>query len=437
MNTASWPGKPVWPLWQKILFRFFFIYFIIYIAPWTWLEYIPGADYVLKYYYQFMDWCVNTANDKFFHIYKELVPLNGSGDTSYGWTMLWLLLSVAIIGSILWSLLDFKRNNYNRLGYWFRIVVRYFVIMNCFGYGIIKLFGLQMTFPTLSQLATPLGDLLPMRFSWMFMGYSFSYQAFSGALEVLAGLLLLFRRTSTFGALMAAGVFTNVMMLNMSYDIPVKLFSTHIVVMCIILLAYDYKRIFSFAYNGAAVPGNLYQVSFSKKWMRILKLILKLAFILVIVILPISDSWTRYKEINTRKEIKPIKEGIYEVKKFVVNNDTIPYISNDSLRWQDVIFQGDGSGSVNTTDTLFRQRYRRGYFTYTTDTVNQTIEFKKLNVRFESFFLFRLKYGLPDSNTIRLYGMIRKDSVFAELKKTNRHFQLAEKQFHWLSEYNR
>jgi hypothetical protein len=38
---------------------------------------------------------------------------------------------------------------------------------------------------------------------------------------------------------------------------------------------------------------------------------------------------------------------------------------------------------------------------------------------------------------IRLWGKIRNDSIYAELKRSNRHFQLAEKQFHWLSEYNR
>ena len=52
-------------------------------------------------------------------------------------------------------------------------------------YGIIKLFVLQMPFPQLSQLATPLGDLLPMRFSWLFIGYSVPYQFFSGAMETI------------------------------------------------------------------------------------------------------------------------------------------------------------------------------------------------------------------------------------------------------------
>ena len=441
MTTTIWPGNQVWPLWQKIIFRFFFIYFIIYTAPWTWINRIPGswAQNVLQYYYQFMDWCVNTANNGIFHLYKTLIPFNGSGDTSFGWTQLLLFFLFAFTGCIIWSLLDIKRNNYNRLSYWLRIVVRYFVIINCFGYGIIKIFGLQMSFPLLSQMATPLGDFLPMRFSWMFMGYSLPYQSFSGFMEVTAGLLLLFRRTTTFGALVASGVFINVMIMNLSYDIPVKLFSTHLVVMCFVLLVYDYNRVFAFIFNRAVMQCNLYSVSFSKKWMRISKLILKLGFIIVIVILPFKNSWTSYQQVHNRKETKPFKAGMYEVRKFVKNKDTIPYTYSDSLRWQEIIFENDGRrGSIKTTDTMFWQRYRRGYFTYTTDTVNHTIEVKRTNfVMGENIFLFRLNYNMPDSNTIRMFGAIRKDSVFVELVKTNRRFQLSERQFHWLSEYNR
>src|SRR5205085_481074 len=110
---------------------------------------------------------------------------------------------------------------------------------------------------------------------------------------------------------------------------------------------------------------------------------------------------------------------------------------NDSLRWKDLIFENNFMGSIGTTDTLLRQRYRRGYFDFSFDSSKQNIIFSKRSVTFDSVYLFSMKYEMPDSNTILLSGTIRKDSVFAELKKTDRHFQLAEKQFHWLNEYVR
>jgi len=323
------------------------------------------------------------------------------------------------------------------IAYWFRVSLRYYVIAVCFWYGIDKLLLLQMPFPNASQLATPLGDFLPMRLSWLFMGYSSHYQFFSGLMEVVAGVLLLFRRTSTLGTLLAAGVFGNVMMMNLSYDIPVKLFSAHIFMMCLVLLVFEYKRLLNFfIQNRQTVPGNLFQVSFPKKWMRGAKWVLKLGFVYLMVILQTQNTWSYYKEVHSRTEIHPIKDGVYEVSKFVVNHDTIPYSYADSLRWKDVIFD-KGDGSIKTTDTIFRQLYRRGYFKYKTDTLNKTIAFTKTNWLMQSLPLFNLTYEIPDSNTIRLYGMIRNDSMYAELKRTSRHFQLAERQFHWLSEYNR
>jgi hypothetical protein len=436
MTNIIWPGNNNWSLTQKIIFRFFFIYLLLYIAPWTWIEYIPGADNIVKYYYQFVDWAVHSADQYLFN-YKKLITRTGSGDTSYNWTQLWLYIILSMAGCIIWSLFDRKRNQYNQLSYWLRVSVRFFLIMNCFGYGISKLFSLQMPFPNMSQLATPLGDYLPMRLSWMFMGYSDTYQSFSGAMEVFAGILLFFRRTATAGSLLAAAVFGNVMMMNMGYDIPVKLFSMHLFIMSLLLVAFEYKRILGFFLFNQAVPaGNLYNIRFPKKWMRITRIILKCYFVFIIVIMSSIDKYKNYKEVKNPKEIKPIRSGIYDVTVFVLNKDTIPPLITDTLRWQDVIFEY-GGGSIKTTDTLFRQRYGRGYFSYIADTIKQEIEFNKTNVDRQRFFLFRLKYELPDSNSIRLSGMIRKDSVDVLLRKSKRQFQLAERQFHWLSEYNR
>ena len=61
--------------------------------------------------------------------------------------------------------------------------MRYYIAFTAFLYGIDKIFLLQMPFPNQSALATPLGDLLPMRFSWFFIGYSAPYEFFAGAME--------------------------------------------------------------------------------------------------------------------------------------------------------------------------------------------------------------------------------------------------------------
>jgi len=166
------PAAPAWPLWQRVLFRFFAVYLVLQIAPWNWFRAIPGVPFVLRWYFIGVNRAVTFANAEIFHVRETLVPVNGSGDTSWAWTQLWLYLSLAAIACVVWSIADRKRANYTRALYWLRLIVRYYVASAALSYGIIKLFWLQMPFPALSQLATPLGDLLPMRFSWLFIGYS-------------------------------------------------------------------------------------------------------------------------------------------------------------------------------------------------------------------------------------------------------------------------
>jgi hypothetical protein len=426
--------QTAWPLWRKILFRFFFIYLGLNIAPWTWLDRIPYVEYLTKYYYQFLNWAVNLSNAKIFHVRKTLVPINGSGDTSWGWTQVCLFLCVAAIGCLLWTMLDRKRRSYTQLNYWLCVFTRYNIALFAFAYGIIKLFALQMPFPSTSMMATSLGDLLPMRLSWMFIGYSSPYQIFSGAMEMLVGVLLLYRRTATFGAILGTAVFTNVMLLNLAYDIPVKIFSIHIVLMCLFLLVNEYKRIVCFfLLNKPADSCTIYNFSFPKRWMRLTRIVLKTLFILVSVGWVFYSSYGWYKEANVVSDPKPLKRGIYDIAVFAVNRDTLPPLLTDTLRWQDLIMDNAVMGTIKTSDTAFRRIYGRAYFRYAWDSKSQFIFFKN----FAGDTVARFHCKIPDSSTIILTGKRLSDSLYVVLKRSNRHFQLAERQFHWLSEYNR
>lgn len=431
------PNSILWPTWRKLSFRFAFIYIVLYTAPWSLLGGIPGAQDVLVYYDRGWDWVVRWANGVLFHVADPLVPLAGSGDTSFGWAQLWFTLSVALLGTLVWTILDRRRNHYEVLDYWLRISVRYYISFFCFTYGLIKVYALQMPFPNTSQLATPLGDFLPMRLSWMFIGYSTPYQVFSGVMETIAGILLLPRRTVTLGLLAAVGVFINVVVLNLAYDIPVKLFSSHLLLLCFFLLAYEAKRLWAFlVMNQPGAPSTRYQLHLAKTWERYAHVIAKGAFIFIAALMPAYQNYEFYQIVNNRPETKPIRSGLYEVEHFVWNrSDTVPALVGDSLRWQDIVFEKDGGGSVKSVNSMFRQRYRRGYFAYKTDTVNQLLELRYFPQ--DSLPVLALAYRLFDDETIQLRTKVKEDSLFLLLKRSKRHFQLSERQFHWLSEANR
>jgi hypothetical protein len=225
------------------------------------------------------------------------------------------------------------------------------------------------------------------------------------------------------------------MMMNLSYDIPVKIFSMRLVLMCLFLLAHEYKRIVSFfLMNKQADACRTYNVQFEKKWMKITRVALKIVFIGVFVGWMFYNTLENYKQFHTVQSDGPIPKGIYKVESYVLNRDTIPPLITDSLRWQDIIFE-EGYGSIKTTDSLFRKRYGRAYFNYNIDSVKHSLKFVKSFADTSSLISF--KYETPDSNTVRLWGKLRNDSLYVVLRKSNRHFQLTERQFHWLSESNR
>jgi hypothetical protein len=432
MNQPNLSAASVWPWWRLAAFRFFFIYIALQIAPITWLN--MEANVISDYYLMFIDWLVALGNEHLFHVRKTLVPLNGSGDTSYSWAQLLLFLTIALAGSILWWLLDRKRKSYNRLDYWLRTFVRYFLILVSVSYGASKLFALQMPYPSQSLMATPLGELLPMRLSWVFMGYSSQYQFFAGLLELLTGILLLFRRTITLGLILGTAVYLNVVLLNLSYDIPVKIFAIHYLFYCLFLLAYQYRRLITFFFSRQpALPDTSYDVHYPKKWMRVSKHLAKGLFVFFLVIGPLVLS---YEEYQMLAEQTPSKfNGVYNVRLFVLNADTLQY--GDQRRWNDVIFDGNDAGSVGTKDSLFRQKYGRGYFLYMLDTVAQKITFQKMAPNYDVEDIFDAKYSQTDTATIAMVANVRNNKLYIELVRHDRHFPLAENQFHWLSENNR
>jgi hypothetical protein len=366
--------------------------------------------------------------------------MNGSGDTSYAWAQLSLFLSVAALAAVAWSLVDRKPRSHARLAYWLRQAMRYYVASAALSYGIIKLLLLQMPFPSLSQLATPLGDLLPMRFSWMFIGYSAPFQLFSGAMEALAGLLLLYRRTVTAGLFVAVGAFANVVMINLAYDVPVKLYASHLFACAVLLLVFDAPRLVRFLVLNQPAPATAaYDRPFAGGWRRGVAVAAKAYLVLQFLVLPAWGAWQRLQGARAdAARPTPFAVGVYDVTRFVVGRDTVPALANDTLRWRDVIFDSPAGGSVGTHDALFWQRYGRGYFRFRADTARRTVAmWKTSTVPGDSTFLVTLRYAVPDAHTVRLDGVIRGDSVHVELARSARHFQLAERQFHWLSEYNR
>ncbi|NNT72970.1 hypothetical protein HKT18_12140 [Flavobacterium sp. IMCC34852] len=422
---------------KKTIFRFFFIYFILSTALWQIFEFIPGLSAITYFINDAFVPVVTFFNDHIFHVKDKLnIDGGGSGDTSYAWAYFYNSILLATLGTILWTLLERKPKDYSKLDWWLKNTLRYYLIIIAFLYGTIKLFAMQMPEPNLSELATPLGDYLPMRLSWMFFGYSSPYQIFSGVMEIMVAILLLYRRTITMGLLLGFGVFLNVFILNLCFDIPVKIFSMHLVIYCLYLIISDANHFVNFFWRN--IPSgklNSYYFSTTNKYFKIFRIVVKTLIILVFGVFSTYQSWEYKQEFSKSKIQKPIEPGVYYTTSFKKNNVEIPISLSDDKLWKDFIFQDDSRGSILTSDTLFRQAYNRGYFSYQVKPKENKLIFTKL--RNDKEILFESQYKVINPKSIQISTKIKNDSLVFTLEKSNRNFQLMEKQFHWISEANR
>lgn len=426
MNAQSWS------LLRKFCFRFYAIFFALWIIPMS-MEILPGINMLMGYVYDGIDAVSKLFNQWLWHIEPAKLPPNGNGDFPEMWMTTFTFLLLSFIAALIWSILDRKQSHYQRLEYWIVTMVRYFIIFNGFSYGFVKVFGLQFVFPNLSQLATPLGDFLPMRLSWMFLGYSYPYQFFSGAIELFAAFLLLFRQTATLGALVSGGVFINVMMLNLGYDIPVKANSIMLVVLCLYLLAHELPRLIAFFFRLEARPSQIFIFPFETKRGRRIARVAKWTLVLYVVGLNLAMDIGGMG--NQETKASPIKQGIYDVLEHQVNGQSITPDHPDSVYWQNLVFDVASGGSIKTADTRFRQRYGRSYFHYKLDSATNTIALRKTGA--DSLPLLQFRYQYRDSVYLVLSAYPDSSARKLLLKRRLKGFPLAEKQFHWISEQNR
>lgn len=191
----------------------------------------------------------------------------GSGDTLSNYLQVGITLVLALLLGALWSI-DRRRTRDEAVLDFTRDYLRLVLGATMFSYGFAKVLALQ--FPQLDEwtMFQSYGDSSPMGLLWRFMGFSPTYERFTGCLEVLAGVLLATRRTATLGALVMGAVMTNVVFLNFCFDVPVKLGSTHLLAFAMIVAAPDVGRLWTMFFTRSSVPPRELTPVYAKSWGR-------------------------------------------------------------------------------------------------------------------------------------------------------------------------
>jgi hypothetical protein len=262
-------------------------------------------------------------------------------------------LAVAAAGTLVWTALDRRRRDYRRAHGWLRVYLRYLLAAVMLSYGMAKVIPGQFPEPTLVYLITPVGELTRMRLLWLSMGAAPAYVIFTGVCEVSGALLLFSRRTTTLGALILAASLSNVLMLNLAYGIGVQLNSSVYLLMALVLLAPEARRLIDVFLltpaspsEGPARPGATSRIARGTA-------IVKWVVVIWMIGVYTQQSWA----IRPGAYPIPALYGIYDVEEFVRGG--VALARGDDARWQRVVIaERDTAAIQGTTGPVQRYRFR-------------------------------------------------------------------------------
>lgn len=217
-------------------------------------------------------------------------------------------------------------------------------------YAWTKVFHVQMGYADYADALVQYGEMSPMGLLWRFMAFSPTVQALAGAAELVAVILLLFRRTSWLGALIAAMDMSIVFLLNLTFDVPVKQLSGVMALAGLILLIPNVPRIAAFLLGRAAGPAVSGMISHNRIFTRITRWASPILAVVIILgsglASGVSFNWGR---LGDSTEIA----GVYAV----VNDDagTDPLSDAPSARGESAKIEGTDHTVDDITQIAFGQ----------------------------------------------------------------------------------
>lgn len=415
---------------RRLLFRFSVVYVSLYVLLTQMLAtlIVPGAFDLdlgtLPPTRQVVQW---TAT----HLFRATSPLvvtgSGSGDKTFDWVESFCLFVLAAIVASIWSILDRRRRDHTALDTWFRLFLRFALGSTMFAYGFSKAVPLQMSYPGLSRLVEPYGNFSPMGVLWASIGAAPAYEIFTGLAEIVGGLLVMIPRTTLLGALVCLIDTIAVFALNMTYDVPVKLFSFHLILFSLFLIAPEAGRLGNvFLRNAPAAPSTQPPLFHSLRANRIAVA----AQLLVIVYLTgmnvrsVGQGWWEFGGGAPKSPLY----GIWTVERVTADGQVRPPLATDPSRWRRIVFQ-----SLRTPVVVQQMDDRFVYFRAAVDAAGGTVELSRPdNPKWHA----RFTYERASADRLVLDGTMDDLAIHADLQRVDPStFLLVTRGFHWIQEY--
>jgi hypothetical protein len=413
---------------QRIALRFVLVYLFVFLFPFP-IGSAPGTSWLGQKYEAAWGAVTPWIGKHVLRLGREVATeQTDSGDTTAYYIQLVCFLALAALGAAAWSALSRRWPSRERAAHaWLRVYVRYALASILMVYAAVKIIKSQFPFPSPDRLLAPFGQTSPMGLLWRFMGYSTAYTLFAGLTEALGAGLVLFRRTTTLGALVLTGVMANVVMLNFCYDVPVKIYSTHLLLMAVFLMSPDLRRLADvLVLNRPSAPSEDPAPPLLLRFPRI-RLAVKSAAICVMVGATFFNAWSNYTKWGDGAPRHALY-GAYEVESFERNGAVVPPLLTDDARWRHVAVNG-----AIWTATLMNDS-KRGYY------MSHDAAASKLTLTDDQEKEYTVSLTLPDPERLLLEGTVGPDRLAVRLRRIDpSRYLLVRSGFRWIQEepYNR
>ncbi len=421
---------PTWNLARLVAFRFALIYFGLFVLTTQMLESLfplPGLEVpVLGVLPPFRGLILWTGA----HVFGISHPISyrgtGSGDKLFDWVQAGFVLLVTIVAVTVWTAVDGRRERHEKTYAWFRLLARFALGTTLLTYGLAKVVPLQMPAPFLSRLVQPFGSFSPMGVLWTSIGASRPYEIFAGSAECLAAILLFFPRTTTLGALVALADVIEVFMLNMSYDVPVKLFAFHLIVLSLVVLAPNIRQLGDMLLMHR--PASLKPeppLSRTPRRQRNIQITLTVfaAYVLAIGVRGSIKAWSQYGGGAPHSALY----GIWDVEQMSMDGEAKLPLLTDSTRFQRAIFERP------EYLTFYHMNGSQLVFGASIDTVAHTLALTTFG---RTKATYPMTYERPAADRLIIDGTLLKHTLHLELTRRDPESFLVENRgFHFVSEF--
>jgi hypothetical protein len=342
-------------------------------------------------------------------------------DKPVGWVLLITILVLSVVLCISWTLIDRRRKNYQKLDFWFRIYLAYYLFVSMDFYAIFKINLVQMPFPNAAALLSSFGQSSKINLLFNTIGVSPLYSILTGVFEMIAAVLLLNRRTRVLGSLLMMAALINIVSLNLSYNVDVKLLSILMLIIDAYLLSPYLIDVVKFLCFSAAKPLSEKQFVFTiSRKHRLLQLIL--------VLVPL---WVTFDLIIRSNHVKNIvkvqKQVYYQVSTFIKDNDTLPPLLTDTLRIKNLLFT---SFYARKYAVIYTMKDSDVYYNYSWDQKQQRIHLMSLD---KGRSVVDFSYKTLPQQKIQLTGVYKSQRVTMLCKEISLdNLPISQEKFTWV-----